>query len=75
MFLNPQLLHNWEDGKYLSTFIKFVPFSSHLSSSRFISVNQRDFNEDGEKALKSIAEKFNAEYVKEANLNYNWNER
>lgn len=28
-----------------------------------------------EKALKSIAEKFNAEYVKEANLNYDWNER
>lgn len=27
------------------------------------------------KALKSIAEKFNAEYVKEANLNYDWNER
>ena len=36
----------------------------------FISANQRDFNENGEKLLKSIAEKFNAEYVKEANLNY-----
>lgn len=34
----------------------------------FISANQRDFDEDGEKALKSIAEKFNAEYV-EANMN------
>ena len=41
----------------------------------FISVKQRDFNEDGEKLLKSIAEKFNAEYVAEANLNYDWNER
>ena len=41
----------------------------------FISVKQRDFNEDGEKSLKSIAEKFNAEYVQEANLNYDWNER
>ena len=41
----------------------------------FISANQRDFNENGEKLLKSIAEKFNAEYVEEANLNYDWNER
>ena len=41
----------------------------------FISANQRNFDEDGEKALKSIAEKFNAEYVAEANLNYDWNER
>ena len=41
----------------------------------FISVKQRDFNEDGEKLLKSIAEKFNAEYVIEANLNYDWNKR
>ena len=39
----------------------------------FISANQRDFDEDGEKALKSIAEKFNAEYIEEANLNYDWN--
>jgi intein-encoded DNA endonuclease-like protein len=38
----------------------------------FISANQRDFNEDGEKALKSIAEKFNAEYIEEANINYDF---
>ena len=36
----------------------------------FISVNQRDFDEDGEKVLKSIAEKFNAEYVEELNMNF-----
>lgn len=36
----------------------------------FISANQRDFDEDGEKALKSIAEKFNAEYVEEANMSF-----
>ena len=30
----------------------------------FISVKQRNLDEDEEKALKSIAEKFNAEYVK-----------
>ena len=36
----------------------------------FISAEQRDFDEDGEKALKSIAEKFNAEYVEEANMNF-----
>lgn len=41
----------------------------------FISVKQRNLDEDGEKALKSIAEKFNAEYVIEANLNYDWNKR
>ena len=41
----------------------------------FISAEERDFDEDGEKALKSIAEKFNAEYIEEANLNYDWNER
>ena len=41
----------------------------------FISSEERNFDEDGEKALKSIAEKFNAEYVAEANLNYDWNER
>lgn len=41
----------------------------------FISVKQRNLDEDEEKALKSIAEKFNAEYVEEANLNYDWNER
>lgn len=33
----------------------------------FISANQREFDEDGEKVLKSIAEKFNAEYLEEAN--------
>ena len=36
----------------------------------FISAEERNFDENGEKALKSIAEKFNAEYVEEANLNY-----
>jgi intein-encoded DNA endonuclease-like protein len=36
----------------------------------FISANQRDFDEDGEKALKSIAEKFNAEYVEEVNMSF-----
>lgn len=36
----------------------------------FISAEQRDFDEDGEKALKSIAEKFNAEYVEEANMGF-----
>ena len=41
----------------------------------FISVKQRNLDEDGEKALKSIAEKFNAKYVEEENLNYDWNER
>lgn len=41
----------------------------------FISSEERNFDEDGEKALKSIAEKFNTEYGKEANLNYDWNER
>lgn len=41
----------------------------------FISAEERNFDENGEKALKSIAEKFNAEYVEEANLNYDWNER
>ena len=49
------------------------PKGWHLSC-RFY-VKQRDFDEDGEKALKSIAEKFNAEYIEEANLNYDWNER
>ena len=40
----------------------------------FISANQREFDKDGEKALKSIAEKFNAEYIEEANINYyDWN--
>lgn len=38
----------------------------------FISANQRDFDEDGEKALKSITEKFNAEYIEEANINYDF---
>ena len=41
----------------------------------FISAEERNFDENGEKLLKSIAEKFNAEYVAEANLNYDWNER
>ena len=37
----------------------------------FISAEERDFDEDGEKALKSIAE-----YVAEANINYyDWNEK
>ena len=35
-----------------------------------ISAEERDFDKDGEVALKSIAEKFNAEYVEEANINY-----
>lgn len=39
-----------------------------------ISAEERDFDKDGEKALKSIAEKFNVEYIEEANLNYyDWN--
>lgn len=41
----------------------------------FISAEERNLDEDGEKLLKSIAEKFNAEYVIEANLNYDWNKR
>lgn len=38
----------------------------------FISANQRDFDENGEKSLKSIAEKFNVEYIEEANINYDF---
>ena len=34
---------------------------------KFISAEQRYFDKDGEKILKSIAEKFNAEYVEETN--------
>lgn len=39
----------------------------------FISANQRNFDEDGEKALKSISQKFDAEYIAEANCNYKEN--
>ena len=41
----------------------------------FISAEERDFDKKKKKALKSIAEKFNAEYVEEANINYyDWSE-
>ena len=35
-----------------------------------ISANERNFDVDGEKVLESIARKFNAEYIAEANCNY-----
>lgn len=36
----------------------------------FITANERSFDMEDEKILKSIAKKFDAEYNKEANLNY-----
>lgn len=36
----------------------------------FITANERSFDMDDEKILKSIAKKFDAEYNEEANLNY-----
>ena len=41
----------------------------------FITANERSFDKDEEKTLKSIAKKFSAEYIADANLNYDsWNE-
>ena len=34
----------------------------------YISANERRFDEDGENILKSIAEKFHAEYYEECNI-------
>lgn len=40
-----------------------------------ISANERSFDKEYENILKSVAEKFNAEYIEDANLNYdNWHE-
>lgn len=36
----------------------------------FITANERSFDMDDEKILKSIAKKFDAEYNEDANLNY-----
>lgn len=41
----------------------------------YISANERSFDKEHENILKSVAEKFNAEYIEDANLNYdNWHE-
>ena len=39
-----------------------------------ITANERSFDMDDEKTLKSIAEKFDAEYIADANCNYEENE-
>lgn len=40
-----------------------------------ISVNERSFDKEYENILKSVAEKFNAVYIEDANLNYDsWHE-
>lgn len=40
-----------------------------------ISANERSFDKEHENILKSVAEKFNAEYIEDANLNYDsWSE-
>ena len=36
----------------------------------FITANERSFDQDEEKMLESIAKKFRAEYIADANLNY-----
>ena len=36
-----------------------------------ISANERIFDKEYEDILKSVAKKFHAEYIKDANLNYN----
>ena len=41
----------------------------------YISANERNFDEDGEKVLKSIADKFNSEYIEEANVNYKYEDK
>ena len=41
----------------------------------YISANERSFDKEYENILKSVAKKFNAEYIEEANLNYDWNEK
>lgn len=39
-----------------------------------ISANERSFDKEYENILKSVAKKFNAEYIEDANLNYDsWN--
>ena len=41
----------------------------------YISANERSFDKEYENILKSVAEKFNAEYIEDANLNYDsWHE-
>lgn len=41
----------------------------------YISANERSFDKEYEDILKSVAKKFNAEYIEDANLNYyDWNE-
>lgn len=41
----------------------------------FITANERSFDKDDEQILKSIANKFEAEYIADANLNYDsWHE-
>lgn len=36
----------------------------------YISANERSFDKEYENILKSVAKKFNAEYIEDANLNY-----
>ena len=41
----------------------------------YISANEKSFDKEYEDILKSVAEKFNAEYIEDANLNYDsWHE-
>ena len=37
----------------------------------YISINERSFDKENEDLLKSVAKKFHAEYIEDANLNYN----
>lgn len=41
----------------------------------YISANERSYDKDWEDILKSVAKKFEAEYIEDANLNYDsWHE-
>ena len=41
----------------------------------YISANERSYDKDCEDVLKSVAEKFGAEYIEDVNLNYDsWHE-
>lgn len=53
--------------------IKFTEdeFAVAQECIEYISANERSYDKDYEDILKSVAKKFSAEYIEDANLNYN----
>lgn len=58
-------------GKEITIKLTNNEFAIVQECIEYISANERSFDKEHEDILKSVAKKFRAEYIEDANLNYN----